>query len=394
MWNFFERFCRLLSKKESEKARICGFLKTLEPFLLFPLISFLLVLNPCLVSAADEPIKIGIIASLTGPAGEMGKNWSDGARLAAEELNQDHFRVKLAIEDDQTSPAKTVSAFQRLAQVEKVKAILGGTWDFIAQAAFPLAEKYRNPFFTPSNPPELLLEAAPHNKWIFSNSLSLEAEAKAIREFIEKEKISSVALVYPNIPFGETHADIIRNLEEEGKVSIVLDDRFPLEGVLLDSLKSAALKVTQKKPDLVYVITDYQGIDNFFRELSTLGYSQKVLTSQHLDQAFLFSKNRKLYEGGYADYPEVHDKEFEARFAKRFGYAPKVFAAHGYDALKFAVKALQERVQFDAPQVPFKMMGITGEHVLPPLKGRAVTESTAVMMTTKRGIFERLYKSP
>lgn len=80
--------------------------------------------NP--VSESGKTVKIGIIAPLSGPDERIGKNGMAGVRaslaLSPYLLNGD--KVELVIEDDQGNPELTAKALYRLAEVEKVAAIL------------------------------------------------------------------------------------------------------------------------------------------------------------------------------------------------------------------------------------------------------------------------------
>jgi branched-chain amino acid transport system substrate-binding protein len=66
----------------------------------------LMVVLTCLASSA-EPLKIGVVAPLTGPAAEQGREKIQGAKLATEEVNKAGGvlgrPIELVIEDDQTT---------------------------------------------------------------------------------------------------------------------------------------------------------------------------------------------------------------------------------------------------------------------------------------------------
>jgi branched-chain amino acid transport system substrate-binding protein len=110
-------------------------------FFLFLLAASLIFISGCDSSNKSSQIRIGAIASLTGAAGEQGTNWVQGATLAIEEANAAGTEAVLSVEDDQTQPAKVVSGLNKLIQVNRVQAVIGGTWDFLAEAAFPVAIK-------------------------------------------------------------------------------------------------------------------------------------------------------------------------------------------------------------------------------------------------------------
>lgn len=83
---------------------------------------------------AGEPLKIGVVASFTGPGAFYGENIRKGIDFAAYEINKAGGvlgrPVKVIYEDDHTTPKDTVSAVQKLLSVDGVIAILGVQWDF------------------------------------------------------------------------------------------------------------------------------------------------------------------------------------------------------------------------------------------------------------------------
>src|SRR5215475_12299826 len=68
---------------------------------------------------AADPIKIGMVAPLTGPAAESGRFQTQGAKLAVDEINKAGGvlgrPLELVIEDDQTTNPGVVLAFSKLA---------------------------------------------------------------------------------------------------------------------------------------------------------------------------------------------------------------------------------------------------------------------------------------
>lgn len=328
-------------------------------------------------------IRIGAIASLTGPAGEQGKNWLHGVQLAVDELKREGVLVKLISEDDATNPAKVATAFSKLATLDRVQAIIGGTWDYLAEAAYPLAARYRIPFLTPSNPVEILSEAAQNNQWVMANGLSLTAEEEAIRSFLVFKKPKTLALVYANLPYGIAHAELLEKLTRELAIDLRWRYDFPVDAVD-DSMRLAALRVQENPVDFVFIETDYNGLDLFTRELERLRLNPDILTTQHLDEAYRLSGNNARFSNCYAVYPAYDASAFDSAFQQKFASPPKVFAASGYDAMIFLGKALAAGINLSSAQASYKYDGITGQHYLPPT-GRAVARSKAKIVFIHKG---------
>jgi branched-chain amino acid transport system substrate-binding protein len=75
-----------------------------------------------LAHAEPNPLKIGFIGGFSGPGSSYGEASKNGLEMALGELGREGIEV--IYEDDQFIPAKTVTAFKRLTEVEKVDLII------------------------------------------------------------------------------------------------------------------------------------------------------------------------------------------------------------------------------------------------------------------------------
>lgn len=308
-------------------------------------------------------VKIGAIASLTGAATRHGTNWLEGAQLAVEELASENILVDLITEDDNTSPAKSVSAFQKLTSVDRVQSVIGGTWGFIADAVAPVANRAKIPFVSPSNPVETFSKEALKGPWLLSNGPSIKDAVPPLSKLIANIKPKRVALVVPSVAFGILHADVVRKLSLESGATIVSDDQYDFTATYLDTIKILALKVASMKPDLVFFIADDAGLTLFAQELDKLKISPWLVEVSHLDEAYRFSKNPKLWEKALGIFPVCNDLEFKKAYQNKFGRAPRIYAVQGYDALKFLARAHAKGI--DLSKDTFETTGVCG-----PMKSR------------------------
>ena len=338
-------------------------------------------------SIASRSIKLGAIVSLTGDASRNGLNWFEGANLALDELKTKGEAVELIIEDDATVPAKVASAFVKLATVNKVDGIIGGTWDFLAETAYPLAKQYQVPFITPTNPVEVLSSPAKKNPWIFTNGLSLAAERKEIRTFLRTSKVDEIGLVYINVPYGEIHADLLREIAKEEKLKIKIEAEISYQG-FRDDIKLAALKFSKEKPDLVFVVLNYEGVDLLLRNFESFKFSPIVLMTHTLKEALNFGKSKTRYQKAFGILPKFTSTRFETAFMNKFNHPAYGYAAAGYDALMFMYRLALKRRSKGLEKIELNYQGITGLHRLPNLSP-GIVETEAMIMTARNGIVER-----
>jgi len=99
---------------------------------------------------AADPIKIGVISENSAISGIAIPN---GAQIAAEEINAkggvDGRMIELVLYDDHNSAADAVRAFQRLANQDKVVAVIASYTSEVALALQPWAGRLKMPFITP-----------------------------------------------------------------------------------------------------------------------------------------------------------------------------------------------------------------------------------------------------
>jgi branched-chain amino acid transport system substrate-binding protein len=309
--------------------------------------------------AADRELRIGAIASLSGPASEQGHNWLLGAQLAVRDLEIEGKSVRLVVEDDATSAARAATAFEKLVNTDRVRGIVGGTWDMTAEAVFPLALRHKIPFVTPSNPVEVLAEAARGNPYVFTNGLGIAATERAMTEVFDQKKPSSVAIVVPNLPFGILHARAMERVADQHHVRITMNEIFELNGAT-DALRSFALRLSKAPPDLLFCVADYGSLDVFAGELERLHVSPVILTVQHLDEAMKLSPGSHRFDRALGIYPPPPVERFSDRFKALHGSEPKVFAAQGYDAVRFLARVLEGGVDVTKPGFVYE--GVSGAH--------------------------------
>jgi branched-chain amino acid transport system substrate-binding protein len=87
--------------------------------------------------AADE-LRIGLIAPMTGPFAQVGKDMVDGFNMYLEENKGDFAgaKVRLIVEDDQAKPDTGVTKAKKLILQDKVQLLVGGV---LASTGYALA---------------------------------------------------------------------------------------------------------------------------------------------------------------------------------------------------------------------------------------------------------------
>ena len=95
-------------------------------------------------SGGEDPFRIGVMESLTGPGETYGTVASQAKQMAADEINAaggiDGHMLELIVEDSQCSAKDAIAAYNKLTDVDGVKIILGTSCSSAMLGAAPLAE--------------------------------------------------------------------------------------------------------------------------------------------------------------------------------------------------------------------------------------------------------------
>ncbi|MFG6105986.1 ABC transporter substrate-binding protein [Leptothoe sp. EHU-05/26/07-4] len=102
-------------------------------------------------ASSSEPIKLGLIAAITGPSAVSGESITRGLTIALEKINASGGvmggrPLELVIRDDESTPAKGVAAARELIEQEKVALVFGGLDSPVSLAMLPVFHELEVPY--------------------------------------------------------------------------------------------------------------------------------------------------------------------------------------------------------------------------------------------------------
>jgi branched-chain amino acid transport system substrate-binding protein len=165
-------------------------------------------------SAAGNPIKLGILTSLTGPFAAWGIQNRAGAALAVNEINRkggvNKRLLNLVVADDQSSPNGGIDGFRKLTQQDHVVAIGGLIGSNVALATAAQAESAQVPqFLVKAGANEILTQKS---RYTFRTCLPAADEvARPILDLAKQRNLSSVGAIIADYAWGQS---IKKSLED------------------------------------------------------------------------------------------------------------------------------------------------------------------------------------
>lgn len=154
---------------------------------------------------AAEPIKIGSVLSVTGPAAFLGDPELKTLQLYVDNINKSGGvigRPLQLIHYDDGSDANKANGFaKRLIDDDKVDAIVGGTTTGATMSMVPLVEKAGVPFVSLAGAVVII---EPVKKFVFKTPHTDRMAAEKVFEAMKKRGITKVALLSETSGFGQS----------------------------------------------------------------------------------------------------------------------------------------------------------------------------------------------
>ena len=152
---------------------------------------------------AAEPIKIGSVLSVTGPAAFLGDPELKTLEMYVAELNKKGGvlgrQLELVHYDDGSDAGKANSFAKRLIDDDKVDILVGGTTTGSTMSMVPLVEKAGVPFVSLAGAVVII---EPTKKFVFKTPHTDRMAAEKVFEDMKKRGITKVALLSETSGFG------------------------------------------------------------------------------------------------------------------------------------------------------------------------------------------------
>ncbi|MBX9817397.1 MAG: ABC transporter substrate-binding protein [Burkholderiaceae bacterium] len=320
-----------------------------------------------------EPVKVGLLSTLSGPGAGLGVDIRDGfqlaVKLAGNKLGGRPAEVVVA--DDQASPDVGRQTAERLVKRDKVDFMTGIVFSnvMLAVGAPTFAAQT---FYVSANAGPSQYAGEQCNPYFFSASYQNDNMHEAAGQVVQDKGFKRVALIAPNYPAGK---DALTGFKRFYKGEVA-SESLPALNQLNFGTELSQLRAS--KADAVYIfLPGGMGI-NFIKQFVAAGLSKDMTlfgpgfsgdedVIKAVGEPMLGMFNTSQW--GH-DMDNAANKKFVAEFEKEYGRLPTLYAAQGYDAAqlinaavrdskgklddKAAVRKALEAAKFDSVRGAFK----------------------------------------
>ncbi len=313
-------------------------------------IIWLLMISIVLVSCSDKQT-VGWIGPLSGDYAIVGRENLRGVQLALDEFNNS---IKLVVEDDQYDETKTITAYQKLTQVENAKSLLLVTYGGVL-ALSPQAENDNTIIVSSVDTSEEIANAGEN---VFGIGIYDEGIGFELADFaVNKLSAKTIGVLYNNVdPFVLLVVESFK--QKAGDARVIVEQYQPED-------KDFRTQLAKLKEVDALIIIGFDEAGLAAKKARELGIKAPLLGIDTVLSEGYKNNAGPAYEGMYFTSWTPSDKKqynsFVQRYKAKFGEEPQqiLFAATGYDAAKTLFNALDKDVKNELATLQSE--GLTGE---------------------------------
>jgi len=311
--------------------------------------------------AAQAPILIGHVGSMTGAQATFGDSTDKGIRLALEEQNKKGGvkgrQLVLKTYDDQGKPEEAQVAATRLVGQDKVSVLLGEVASSRSLAMAPVAETNQVPMITPSSTnARVTRDGGKLRAYVFRVCFIDPFQGTVMAKFArETMKIGKVAVLRDvSNDYSVGLADFFAAKFKELGGQIVSDQSYKDDD---KDFKAQLTAIKNKGPEALYVPGYYGAVALIARQARELGMKQPLMGGDGWDSAQLYEVAKGALDGSYfsnhysQENPDPLIQDFIKRYKESFGQVPDGLAATGYDAARIAIEAMEKAKDLSGPAI-------------------------------------------
>jgi len=373
------------------------------------LLSFLalVALVPGAVHAAPEPIKVGALIAVTGPAALLGAPEARTLEMRVQELNAKGGvggrPIQLVLKDTGGSPEKAVSFARQLIEEERVFAIIGPTTSGESMAVKGIAEEGKTLLLSLAAAEAIVNPVLPH---VFKVAPKDSLAVELIFQRMQRMGITRLGLLSSNTGFGKGGKEQVEKLAPQYGISIVVNEVYDKNATDLSAevtkMKAAGVQALLNwsiEPAQSIVLKNARQMQLGVPLFQSHGFAnvQYARAAGGAAEGVIFPASRIVVADQLpASNPqkpvvEAYRKAYEARYKEDVS----TFGGHAWDAFGILVKAIEQvgpdRVKVRAAVEEMKgFVGTAGVFNFSPTDHNGLDIGAFELCTVRNGRFAPL----
>ena len=345
----------------------------------------------------SKEILIGAVYPMTGRFSAAHPPMEHGIELAIQEINNTHpsdLKIRLMIEDEQSSIEGTVSAFNKLIHQDKVPVILGPASSSHVPEAFSLAQENQVVAMSPISAASGLSAVG---DFAFRTNLAADVLIpNGVRVTQEKLGYQRVATLFDDTDlFSQTSDQELRKALIDNDVELLIAESFQTEET---DFSAQFTRIKAANPDAIFISSTVADIPNILIRGRQLGipfdipFIVNLSLSRDLVEAVGNAAEGTITFTSWdsaADTPG--NQVFVQSYIAKYGMEPNIWAAQCYTAVNILAKAIADAQSTDSKAIAAALAEIRDfDTILGPFSFNAVGDAVydPTVLIVKNGEFE------
>jgi len=356
-------------------------------------------------------IKIGVVASMTGPASTTGKDIWQSAELAAEEINQKggvpvrelgrSVPIRLIQGDDESTREGGMKAVTKLITQDQVNVLVGGYSSAVVSAHQAIVADNKVPYIISGASSSAVSRRTDlDTSYMFFHRPNTDDSAEACMDFLaevfrpaisakfgfSEDRKLRVAVIYQDSPFGKGQLDAVRALITAKNLpfEIVAEEPFKMGE---SDFRTVLTSVKAKNPDVIYAVTFLNELVPMTQQARRdVGLTTLILAIENNDDPDYYSGvgtygDGMIMESRFSPYAvpagstEAATRKFLADFDKKYGGFAGMMGAATYESVYVAAAAIEDAGSLDRAKIRDSLARIRIPQMMEIMKGGYISFS-------------------
>jgi branched-chain amino acid transport system substrate-binding protein len=311
------------------------------------------------MAGAQDAIKIGLLAPLTGQAAADGLSVQNSVKLAVEKVNAEGGlmgkKVELITYDDRADGKEAVALARKLIEQDKVVAVVGGSYSTPSRAMAPIFQEEKIPAVYAYAVHPDVTKAGNFN---FRNGFLGMVEGKAAAyTAVKLLKAKKIALLISDNDFGRTLAEGFKMYIEKyakGAATITSVQAYPMQE---KDFKAYLSKIKDENVDVIFSSGYYFQTGPVVKQAREMGIKAHIIGEEGADSPKFLEIAGKSAEGFVIvtnlnrDDKRAQVQNFLKTFETRYKIQPDMVGASAYDAFMIIVDGIKRAKSVKGPDI-------------------------------------------
>ncbi len=314
--------------------------------------------------ACAQPVKIAIIAAMSGTNAVLGDWMKKGVTLAIEQKNAaggiQGCQVELVIYDDEADPTKSVSLAQKVATEDKVMAALATTNSSTALADIPIFEQYKIPQLTNGTNVTITQQGS---AYVFRVNPAGPAYEDPIVEYLVKQGKTKFAIIGDNAAYGKGEATYQTAALKRNLLEPLIVEEFGIDD---KDFTEQLTRIFQTQPEVLLLAASEVAGGLVAKQARELGFTGIIAGGSAIGTPTFIETAGAAAEGVYFTSPyrgndaNEQTRTFAAAYKARWGEDPELHGANTYDGANMLLIAMENAYPLTPENVAAEMHKICG----------------------------------